>query len=138
MLKTKNVNVGREGRGEAGESSRGGKKGMGKQVARSETPLVFQYFNIPLFGPNDHIGISKIYNQNTFKRMEFSKNEEGKLMRGGQEEDSENSEVEEEEEGNDPKESDSETEVERIRRETSRKKRQERTEEGQSSVDMLK
>ncbi|KAI5676773.1 hypothetical protein M9H77_07723 [Catharanthus roseus] len=34
-----------------------------------------------------------------------------------------------------PEESDSETEVERIRRETKRKKRQERTEEGQSSMD---
>ncbi|KAI5664556.1 hypothetical protein M9H77_23879 [Catharanthus roseus] len=98
---------------------------------------VFQHFNIPLFGPNNHIGLGKIYNQNTFKRMEFSKNEEGKLMRRGQEEDSENSKVEEEEEeeGNEPEESDYETEVERIRRETRRNKKQERTEEGQSSVD---
>ncbi|KAI5671740.1 hypothetical protein M9H77_12104 [Catharanthus roseus] len=38
MLKTKNANVGREGHGEAGGSSRGGKKGKGKQVARSESP----------------------------------------------------------------------------------------------------
>ncbi|KAI5681458.1 hypothetical protein M9H77_02686 [Catharanthus roseus] len=39
MVKTKNANVGREGYGEEGGSSRGGKKGKGKQVARSETPL---------------------------------------------------------------------------------------------------
>ncbi|KAI5676492.1 hypothetical protein M9H77_07442 [Catharanthus roseus] len=39
MVKTKNANVGREGHGEAGGSSRGGKKGKSKQVARSETPL---------------------------------------------------------------------------------------------------
>ncbi|KAI5673853.1 hypothetical protein M9H77_14217 [Catharanthus roseus] len=96
---------------------------------------VFQDFNIPLFGPNDHIGIGKTYNQNTFKRMGFSKTEEGKLIRGGQEEDSENSEEEEEEEGNETQGSDSKMEVERIRRETRRKKRQERTEERQSSVD---
>ncbi|KAI5664562.1 hypothetical protein M9H77_23885 [Catharanthus roseus] len=87
---------------------------------------VFQHFNIPLFGPNDQIGIE----------AGILKNEEGKLMRGGQEEDSENSEEEEEEEGNEPEECDSETEVERIRRETRRKKRQERIEEGKSSVDM--
>ncbi|KAI5658111.1 hypothetical protein M9H77_26904 [Catharanthus roseus] len=39
MVKTKNANVGREGHGEIGGSSRGGKMGKGKQVARSETPL---------------------------------------------------------------------------------------------------
>ncbi|KAI5668786.1 hypothetical protein M9H77_18639 [Catharanthus roseus] len=39
MVKTKNANVGKEGHGEVGGSSRGGKKGKGKQVARSETPL---------------------------------------------------------------------------------------------------
>ncbi|KAI5682154.1 hypothetical protein M9H77_03382 [Catharanthus roseus] len=97
---------------------------------------VFQHFRITFFGPNDHIGIGKIYNQNIFKRMGFSRNEDGRLIRGGQEEDSENSkneEEEEEEEGNEPEESDSETEVGRIRRETRRKKRQERTEEGSSS-----
>ncbi|KAI5683090.1 hypothetical protein M9H77_04318 [Catharanthus roseus] len=104
---------------------------------------VFQHFNITFFGPNEHIGIGKIYNQNTFKRMGFSRNKDGKLIRGGQEEDSENSEKEEEEkeEGNEPEdvdeqESDSETEEERFRREIRKKKRQERTEEGSSSGSM--
>ncbi|KAI5675945.1 hypothetical protein M9H77_06895 [Catharanthus roseus] len=216
MVKTKNANVGKEGHGEAGGSSRDGKKGKDEQVARSETPLdkfisvqaaanykdwthkkrkiasghqfyanlqrgrtqsngnviisringknivfddkllnsiletpedgmcfytknkkcfdpnlysekrfeeiftkgillkriedrtvdkldvygrilhhiisniVFQHFKITFFGPNDHIGIGKIYNQNTFKRMRFSRNEDGRLIRGGQEEDTEN------------------------------------------------
>ncbi|KAI5662097.1 hypothetical protein M9H77_21420 [Catharanthus roseus] len=39
MVKVKNVNVGRDGHSEEGGSSRGSKKGKGKQVARSETPL---------------------------------------------------------------------------------------------------
>ncbi|KAI5662651.1 hypothetical protein M9H77_21974 [Catharanthus roseus] len=39
MVKTKNDNVGREGHGEEGGSSRSGKKGKDKQVERSETPL---------------------------------------------------------------------------------------------------
>ncbi|KAI5663598.1 hypothetical protein M9H77_22921 [Catharanthus roseus] len=235
MVRTNNANVGREGHGEEGGSSRGGKKGKGKQVARSGTPLdkfisvqaaahykdwtkkkrkitpghrvpirhgrsedrtvdkldtygrilhhiisntvipnvwhkssitnihsfvilamhehrkmnfgyiarehmlttqssstkclpygcfltkVFQHFRITFFGPNDHIGIGKIYNQNTFKRMGFSRNEDGNLIRGGQDKDSENSKKEEEEKGNDPEESDSETEEERIRRETRKK-----------------
>ncbi|KAI5668005.1 hypothetical protein M9H77_17858 [Catharanthus roseus] len=89
------------------------------------------------------IGNGKIYNQNTFKTMGFSRNEDGKLIRGVQEEDSENSEKEEEkeeEEGNEPEdmdeESGSETEEERFRRETRKKKRQERTEEGSSSCSM--
>ncbi|KAI5676963.1 hypothetical protein M9H77_07913 [Catharanthus roseus] len=241
MVKTKNANVGREGHGEEGGSSRGGNKGKGKQVARSETPLdkfisvqavanyedwtkkkrkialehrvdlsdmggmeiipalfqdiswgsllivyelfcpmmlyefyanlprcrtqtggnivtsrvngkniafndrllnsiletpedgmhfytknkkcfdpnlysekrfeelftrgiVFQHFKITFFGPNDHIGIGKIYNKNTFKRMGFSSNEDVKLIRGGQEKDSENSKKGEEEKGNEPEE----------------------------------
>ncbi|KAI5663520.1 hypothetical protein M9H77_22843 [Catharanthus roseus] len=41
---------------------------------------VFQHFKITFFGPNDHIGISKIYNQNTFNRMGFSRNEDGLLI----------------------------------------------------------
>ncbi|KAI5680677.1 hypothetical protein M9H77_01904 [Catharanthus roseus] len=177
MVKVKNANVGRDGHGEEGGSSRGGKKGKGKQVARSETPSdkfisvkvaanygdwakkkrkitpelqvdlsdmgghkssitnmhsfvmlavyehrkmnsghitiehmlatqssstkclpyscfltkVFQHVKITLFRPSEHIGIGKIYNQNTFKRMGFSRNEDGKLIRGGQEEDSDSS-----------------------------------------------
>ncbi|KAI5668056.1 hypothetical protein M9H77_17909 [Catharanthus roseus] len=47
--------------------------------------------------------IPRIYNQNTFKMMGFSNNEEGKLIREGQEEDSENSKEEEEKEGNEAK-----------------------------------
>ncbi|KAI5678264.1 hypothetical protein M9H77_09214 [Catharanthus roseus] len=39
IVKTKNANVGREGHGETGGSSRDGKKGKGKQLAWSETPL---------------------------------------------------------------------------------------------------
>ncbi|KAI5652508.1 hypothetical protein M9H77_29695 [Catharanthus roseus] len=97
---------------------------------------VFQHFKITFFRPNDHIGIGKIYNQNTFKRMGFSRTKDGRLIRRAQAEDSKNSEKEEEEEGNEPEENDSETEVERIRREIRRKKRQERTEEGSSSGSM--
>ncbi|KAI5667178.1 hypothetical protein M9H77_17031 [Catharanthus roseus] len=62
--------------------------------------------------------------------------EDGKLIKGGQEEDSENSQKEEEEEGNEPEEIDSETKEERIRRETRKKKRQERMEEGSYSGSM--
>ncbi|KAI5681098.1 hypothetical protein M9H77_02325 [Catharanthus roseus] len=64
---------------------------------------VFQHFKITFFGPNDHIGIGEIYNQNIFKRMGFSRNEDGGLIRGSQEKDSENSKEEEEDEGNEPK-----------------------------------
>ncbi|KAI5664092.1 hypothetical protein M9H77_23415 [Catharanthus roseus] len=79
---------------------------------------VFQHFKITFFGPNDHVVIGKIYNQNTFKRMGFSRNKNGKLIKGGQEVDSEK---EEEEEGNEPEdvdeeESDLEMEEERFRR----------------------
>ncbi|KAI5658824.1 hypothetical protein M9H77_27617 [Catharanthus roseus] len=95
---------------------------------------VFQHFKITFFGPNDHIGIGKIYNQNTFKSMGFSGNEDGKLIRGGQEEDSENSENEKE--GNEPEENDSEMKKKIIRRETRKKNKQERTEEGSSSGSM--
>ncbi|KAI5681333.1 hypothetical protein M9H77_02560 [Catharanthus roseus] len=55
--------------------------------------------------------------KNTFKRTGFSRNEDGILIRGGQEEDSENSEKEEEEEGNEPEDMDEdETSVEEIQR----------------------
>ncbi|KAI5671372.1 hypothetical protein M9H77_11736 [Catharanthus roseus] len=65
-------------------------------------PRCSNIFKITYFGPNDHIGIGKIYNQNTFKRMGFSRNEDRRLIRGGQEEDSENCKEEEEDEGNEP------------------------------------
>ncbi|KAI5649903.1 hypothetical protein M9H77_35908 [Catharanthus roseus] len=228
MVMTKNVNVRKEGHGEAGENSRCGKMEKGKKVARSETPLdkfisvqatanyedwtqkkrkiapghevngknivlddkllnsilettengmcfytknkkcfdlnlygekrfeeiftkgivlkrsgdrtaskldaygrilhhiisniMFQHFKITFFGPNDHIGIGKKYNQNTFKKMGFSRNEDGGLIRGGQEKDSENSEEQEEDEGNEPENRDEdETNEEEIRREMSLK-----------------
>ncbi|KAI5659233.1 hypothetical protein M9H77_28026 [Catharanthus roseus] len=63
---------------------------------------VFQYFKITFFGPSDHIGIGKIYNRKNFKRMGFSRNEDGEYIRGGEEEESENSK-DEEEEGNEPR-----------------------------------
>ncbi|KAI5650021.1 hypothetical protein M9H77_36026 [Catharanthus roseus] len=88
---------------------------------------VFQHFKITFFGPNYHIGIGKIYNQNTFKRMGFSRNEDGRLIRGGQEEDSENSKKEEEDEGNEPENMDKdETNEVEIQREMRSKRRQER------------
>ncbi|KAI5654414.1 hypothetical protein M9H77_31601 [Catharanthus roseus] len=219
----KNANVGKEGRGEEGRSSRGGKKGKSKQVSRSETPLdkfiskrkialghrvdlsdmggmeiiptlfhdigwgsllivnelfyhmmlyefyanmqrgkfyefynmttqssstkclpygcfftkVFQHFKITFFGLNDHIGIGKIYNQNTFKRLEFSRNEDGRLIRVGQEKDSENSKEEEKDEGNEPENMDEdEINEEEIRMEMRSKRRQEKMEKDSSSVDM--
>ncbi|KAI5654251.1 hypothetical protein M9H77_31438 [Catharanthus roseus] len=48
---------------------------------------VFQYFMLNLVGLGDHISIGKIYNKHIFKRMGFSRNEEGTLVRGGQESD---------------------------------------------------
>ncbi|KAI5682795.1 hypothetical protein M9H77_04023 [Catharanthus roseus] len=97
---------------------------------------VFQHFKITFFGPNDHIGIRKIYNQNTFKRMGFSRNEDGGLVRGGQEKDSENSEEEEDDEGNEPENMDEdETNEKEIRREMRSKRSQEKVEEGSSLVD---
>ncbi|KAI5682558.1 hypothetical protein M9H77_03786 [Catharanthus roseus] len=101
------------------------------------TSRVLQHFKITFFGPNDHIGIDKIYNQNTLKRIGFSRNEDGRLIRGGQEEDSENSKEEEENEGNEPENMDEDkTNEEEIQREMRSKRRQENMEEGSSSVDM--
>ncbi|KAI5652676.1 hypothetical protein M9H77_29863 [Catharanthus roseus] len=97
---------------------------------------IFQYFVINLVGIGDHIGHGKIYNQQTFKRIGFERNNEGGFIRGGQDQgDSEEEDDDEEQEEMhvSEEESDSETEVERIRRETRRKKRQERPEEGLSS-----
>ncbi|KAI5680612.1 hypothetical protein M9H77_01839 [Catharanthus roseus] len=86
---------------------------------------VFQYFMLNLVGIGDHIGIGKIYNKHTFKRMGFSRNEE----------------EEEEDEGQDVTNIDEETseeepEEESFRRELRQKKRQERVEEGQPSEGM--
>ncbi|KAI5681876.1 hypothetical protein M9H77_03104 [Catharanthus roseus] len=90
---------------------------------------IFQHFVINLVGVGDHIGHGKIYNQNTFKRMGFERNDDGLLIRGGQQgSDGDNDDDDEddgdEEEGNDPEIMDEEdTNEEDIRREMSSKKR---------------
>ncbi|KAI5649327.1 hypothetical protein M9H77_35332 [Catharanthus roseus] len=99
---------------------------------------IFQNFVINLVGVGDHIGLGKIYNQHTFKRMGFERNDEGLLIRGGQQrsDDDEEEDNGNEEEGNEPENMDEEeTNEEDNRREMRSKKGQERTEEGQSSVD---
>ncbi|KAI5681826.1 hypothetical protein M9H77_03054 [Catharanthus roseus] len=66
---------------------------------------VFQHFKITFFGPNEHIGISKIYNQNTFKRMGFERNYDEVLIRGGQQgsdDDDDKEDNGDNEEGNEP------------------------------------
>ncbi|KAI5654170.1 hypothetical protein M9H77_31357 [Catharanthus roseus] len=73
---------------------------------------VFQYFVLNLVGVGDHIGIGKIYNKHTFKRMGFSRNEEAMN-------------IDEEESEEEPKE-------ETFRREMRQKKWQERVEEEQN------
>ncbi|KAI5652720.1 hypothetical protein M9H77_29907 [Catharanthus roseus] len=97
---------------------------------------IFQYFVINLVGIGDHIGHRNIYYQQTFKRMGFERNDEGGFIRGGQDQgDSEEEDDDEEQEEMhvSEEESDFEMEVERIGRETRRKKRQERPKEGSSS-----
>ncbi|KAI5663238.1 hypothetical protein M9H77_22561 [Catharanthus roseus] len=99
---------------------------------------IFQYIVINLVGVGDHIVPGKIYNQNIFKRMGFERNYKGLLIRGGQQgsDDDDEEDYGDEEEGNKPESMDEEdTNEEDIRREMRSKKRQERTEEGQSSVD---
>ncbi|KAI5652373.1 hypothetical protein M9H77_29560 [Catharanthus roseus] len=101
----------------------------------------FQYFVLNLIGVGDHIGVRKIYKKHTFKRMGFSRNEDGMLVRGEQDD---NDESDEDDEGNeaqeamnvDEKESEEEPEEETFRKEMRQKKRQERAEEGQSSGSM--
>ncbi|KAI5658673.1 hypothetical protein M9H77_27466 [Catharanthus roseus] len=96
---------------------------------------IFQHFEINLVGVGDHISPGKIYNQNTFKRMGFERNDEGLFIRGGQQgsDDDDKEYNGDEEEGNEPRSMDDEEED--IQREMRSKKRQERTDEGQSSVD---
>ncbi|KAI5683507.1 hypothetical protein M9H77_04735 [Catharanthus roseus] len=80
-----------------------------------------------------------IYNQQTFKRMGFEKNEEGAFIRGGQEGDDDDEEDDDEDQEGmnvEEEESEGETEAEIHRRETRQKKRQERIEEGSSSGSM--
>ncbi|KAI5677599.1 hypothetical protein M9H77_08549 [Catharanthus roseus] len=50
---------------------------------------VFQYFVVNLVGIGNRIGTGKIYNKHTFKRMGFSRNEDGVLVREAQEDDDE-------------------------------------------------
>ncbi|KAI5653293.1 hypothetical protein M9H77_30480 [Catharanthus roseus] len=71
--------------------------------------------------------------------MGFEKNDEGLLTRGGQQgSDDDEEDNGDEEEGNEPESIDKEdTNEEDIQREIRSKKRQERTEEGQSSVDTV-
>ncbi|KAI5671037.1 hypothetical protein M9H77_11401 [Catharanthus roseus] len=95
---------------------------------------IFQHFEINLVGVGDHIGPGKIYNQNTFKRKGFERTDEELFIRGGQQgSDDDEEDNGDEEEGNEPESMDDEEED--IRREMRSKKRQERTEEGQPSVD---
>ncbi|KAI5662875.1 hypothetical protein M9H77_22198 [Catharanthus roseus] len=61
---------------------------------------VFQYFVLSLVGVGDPIGARKIYNKHTFKRMGFAKNEEGMLVRGGQDDNDESDRYDEDDEGN--------------------------------------
>ncbi|KAI5659309.1 hypothetical protein M9H77_28102 [Catharanthus roseus] len=86
---------------------------------------------IPNVGHNDLIGAGKIYNKHTFKIMGFEKNEEGMLVRGGQDESDEDDEDNEGNEGQEEKnideeESKTEQEEETFRRELRQKRRQER------------
>ncbi|KAI5666362.1 hypothetical protein M9H77_16215 [Catharanthus roseus] len=97
---------------------------------------IFQHFEINLVGVGDHIGPGKIYKQNTFKRVGFERTDEGLFIRGGQQgsDDDDKEDNGDEEEGNEPESMDDEEED--IRRGMRSKKRQERMEKGQSSVDM--
>ncbi|KAI5652604.1 hypothetical protein M9H77_29791 [Catharanthus roseus] len=99
---------------------------------------VFQYFLLKMVRVGDHIGIGKIYSKLTFKRKEFLRNEEGMLVRGGQEDNDKSDDNDEENEGQEAmnmgeEESEGEPKEETFRREMRQKKRQERVEEGQSS-----
>ncbi|KAI5652858.1 hypothetical protein M9H77_30045 [Catharanthus roseus] len=68
-----------------------------------ENGIRFYTKNKKCFDPNlyigDHIGIGKIYNKHTFKRMGFSRNEEAMLVRGGQGDTDESDEDDEGHEG---------------------------------------
>ncbi|KAI5650339.1 hypothetical protein M9H77_36344 [Catharanthus roseus] len=57
---------------------------------------ILQHFVINLVGIGDHIGHGKIYTQQTFKRMGFEKDEDGTLIRGGQDDDENNEENDDE------------------------------------------
>ncbi|KAI5676566.1 hypothetical protein M9H77_07516 [Catharanthus roseus] len=122
MVKTKNGNIGRGENVEEGGSSRG--RGKGKRMpSRVKALDRFIYVkeatnfeewtkkrrkiapghrvDLNDMEVGDHIGPRKIYNQHTFKRMGFAKNEEGLFVRGGQnksDEDDDDDDNEEQEE----------------------------------------
>ncbi|KAI5663452.1 hypothetical protein M9H77_22775 [Catharanthus roseus] len=112
MVKVKNANVGRGENYEEGESSRGGRTRKGKGKK------VASEMRLP------------------------ERNEEGILVRGGQEDDDKSDEEEEEEDRGqdamnvDEEVSEEEPKEETFRREMKQKKRQEKVEEGQSSGGM--
>ncbi|KAI5652659.1 hypothetical protein M9H77_29846 [Catharanthus roseus] len=53
---------------------------------------IFQLFVLNLVGVGDHIGLKKIYNKHTFKRMGFGRNKEGISIRGSQDDSDEDDE----------------------------------------------
>ncbi|KAI5673796.1 hypothetical protein M9H77_14160 [Catharanthus roseus] len=86
---------------------------------------IFQYFVINLVGISGHIGHGKIYNQQTFKRMGFEKNEEGAFIRDGQEGDGDDEEDDDEDQEGmnvEEEESEEETEAEIHRREQDKRR----------------
>ncbi|KAI5673756.1 hypothetical protein M9H77_14120 [Catharanthus roseus] len=101
------------GHGEESEGSRGGKKGKGKQVARSET-LSDKFILVKVVAD---------YGDWTKKKRKITSGHRVDLLDLG--------------EGNEPESTDEDEKiVEEIQRELRFKKRQEREYEGQSSVDM--
>ncbi|KAI5672470.1 hypothetical protein M9H77_12834 [Catharanthus roseus] len=65
-------------------------------LATQTSSTNFPILMLNLIGVDNHIGIGKIYNKHTFKRMGFSRNKEGMLVREEQENDDESDEEEEE------------------------------------------
>ncbi|KAI5683333.1 hypothetical protein M9H77_04561 [Catharanthus roseus] len=101
--------------------------------------ILCDQFGWDLVGISGHIGHGKIYNQQTFKRKGFEKNEEGAFIQGGKGGDDDDEEDDDEDQEGmsvEEEESEEETEAEIQRRETRQKKRQERIGEGSSSGSM--
>ncbi|KAI5666379.1 hypothetical protein M9H77_16232 [Catharanthus roseus] len=151
MVKVKNANIGKEENYEEGRSSIGGRigKGKGKRVAIEVRVLerkrrkIAPGLRVDLsdMEVGDHIVVGKIYNKHTFKRMGFSRNEEGMLIRGGQDDNDKSDDDDEGNEGQeatnvDDEESEEGPEEETFRRKMRQKKRQERVDESQASGSM--
>ncbi|KAI5675634.1 hypothetical protein M9H77_06584 [Catharanthus roseus] len=142
MVKVKNTNIGKGENVEEGGSSRV-RSGKRKRVTSGEATNFEEWTRkrrkiAPVVDP---IGVGKIYNKYTFKRMGFERNEEGMLVRGRQDESDEDNKDdegdEEQEEINvEEEKSDEEPEEETHKREIRQKNRQERAEEGLSSGSM--